>query len=456
MLVRLMVDEARGAPRAPPGDVRPSVPCNTQGRRVSAVNPAPPVPGRFADLRFAGAILVTGVLAGLVGRVCVLVLHLVERIAWDRHSGTLLEAVTRTSPLHRVLVLLLAGVIAGISWTLMFRKDRGLVSVGAAVEGTPMPLTRTLWHALTQILVVGLGASIGREVAPREISASLAAWVGRRLGLSAEDLRILIACGAGAGLAAVYSIPLSGAVYTLEILLVTLRSRTVAPAFAVSAIAVLVSSGWERPAPFYSVPRLEPSASLLCWALVMGPLIGWAGLVFRRTVHSFESKRPRDRRLLVTLPLGFAIVGLVSIGVPSVLGNGQAGAQTQFDASWLGGAGLGLAFLVLAAKTVTTLLTIRVGGWGGTLTPAVALGAGLGAVTGLAWSWAWPGTSIAAFVFIGAAVFLGASMKAPFTGLVLVLEFTQQGAQILVPTALAIGAAVAATAWAERSKRDDA
>ncbi|MBB6333876.1 chloride channel protein [Schaalia hyovaginalis] len=418
------------------------------------MNPDPPASDKRHGLRFAGAILATGVLAGLVGRLCVLALHLVEAIAWNRRSGAFLDAVTQASPLHRLLVLLLAGVIAGVSWTLMFRRDRGLVSVGAAVEGTPMPLARTLWHALTQILVVGLGASIGREVAPREISASLASWVGRRIGLSAEDLRILVACGAGAGLAAVYSIPLSGAVYTLEILLVALRSRTVAPAFAVSAIAVLVSTGWERPAPFYTVPHLEPSASLVCWALIMGPFIGWLGVLFRRTVHSFESARPRDRRLLATLPLGFGLVGLVAIGVPSVLGNGQASAQTQFDAEWLGGAGLGLALLVLAAKAFTTLLTIRVGGWGGTLTPAVALGAGLGAVTGLAWSWAWPGTSIAAFVFIGAAVFLGASMKAPFTGLVLVLEFTQQGAQILVPTALAIGAAVAATAWAERSAPD--
>lgn len=416
------------------------------------MNPDPPASDKRHGLRFAGAILATGVLAGLVGRLCVLALHLVEAIAWNRRSGALLDAVTQASPLHRLLVLLLAGVIAGVSWTLMFRRDRGLVSVGAAVEGTPMPLARTLWHALTQILVVGLGASIGREVAPREISASLASWVGRRIGLSAEDLRILVACGAGAGLAAVYSIPLSGAVYTLEILLVALRSRTVAPAFAVSAIAVLVSTGWERPAPFYTVPHLEPSASLVCWALIMGPFIGWLGVLFRRTVHSFESARPRDRRLLATLPLGFGLVGLVAIGVPSVLGNGQASAQTQFDAEWLGGAGLAL--LVLAAKAFTTLLTIRVGGWGGTLTPAVALGAGLGAVTGLAWSWAWPGTSIAAFVFIGTAVFLGASMKAPFTGLVLVLEFTQQGAQILVPTALAIGAAVAATAWAERSAPD--
>lgn len=137
--------------------------------------------------------------------------------------------------------------------------------------------------------------------------------------------------------------------------------------------------------------------------------------------------------------------------IPSVLGNGQASAQTQFEAEWLGEFGLASAVLVLLAKTATTLLTIRAGEWGGTLAPGLALGAGLGAVTGLLWSQIWPGTSIAAFVFIGAAVFLGASMKAPLTGLLLVVEFTHEGSEILVPMILAIGGAVAATAWAEQA-----
>lgn len=417
------------------------------------MNPAPLPRNAHPGLRFSVAILMTGILAGLVGRACTLLLHGVERLAWNLHSGTLLEAVEQSSPGRRVIVLLIAGVIASASWTLMFRMKHRPVSVAAAVNGTAMPIPRTLWHAATQIIIVGLGASIGREVAPREICASLASWVGRKLGLSAVDLRILVACGAGAGLAAVYSIPLSGAVYTLEILLVSTRARMLAPACATSAIAVLIASGWQRPEAFYAVPDLHSSPALMCWAIVVGPLLGWLGLVFRRTVFSCELARPQDWRLLITLPLGFTLVGLIALAVPSVLGNGQASAQAQFDAAWLGGLGVGIAFIVLAAKTLTTLVTIRVGGWGGTLTPSLALGAGIGAVTGLAWSAMWPGSSIGAFAFIGAAVFLGASLNAPFTGLVLVAEFTHQGAQILVPTVLAIGMGVATRAIAEQMTR---
>lgn len=197
--------------------------------------------------------------------------------------------------------------------------------------------------------------------------------------------------------------------------------------------------------------ELHASALLSCWALLFGPILGWLGVTFRRSVHIFEDTKPRNLSLWWALPLAFSGVGIVSMFIPSVLGNGQASAQTQFEAAWLGGFGLASATLVLLAKTMTTLVTIRAGGWGGTLTPGLALGAGLGAVTGLLWSQIWPGTSIAAFVFIGAAVFLGASMKAPLTGLVLLMEFTHQGSEILVPTILAIGGAVAASAWAERT-----
>ena len=86
----------------------------------------------------------------------------------------------------------------------------------------------------------------------------------------------------------------------------------------------------------------------------------------------------------------------------------------------------------------------------------IALGAGIGAVIGLPWAAAWPGSEVAAFAFIGAAAFLGASMNAPFTGLILVIEFTAQGPTILVPAALAVGGATAATAWLTRRTRPGA
>ena len=400
--------------------------------------------------QFAVATLLTGVIAGLVGLACIHLLHWIQALAWDMHSGTLLEAVSAASPARRVLNLVLGGILGAASWFFLFRRSRAITSVSAAVGGTPMPPLRATWHALTQVLIVGLGASVGREVAPREMAAAFSAAAADRLGLTPEDRRIIVACGAGAGLAAVYSIPISGAIYTLEILLVSRSRRTVAAAFCTSAIAVLISTGFTRPTPFYSVPTLTPSLSLTVFAALVGPLLGAAGWAFKQAVARVGAARPRDWRLLASLPTASFVVGVIAVWVPSVLGNGQASAQTQFDAVWATGAGLGLAALVLAAKTVTTFLTIRAGGWGGVLTPAVALGAGIGAVIGLPWAAAWPGSQVAAFAFIGAAAFLGASMNAPFTGLILVIEFTAQGPTILVPATLAVGGATAATAWLSR------
>ena len=400
--------------------------------------------------RFAVATLLTGVIAGLVGLACIHLLHWIQALAWDMHSGTLLEAVSGASPARRVLNLVLGGILGAASWFFLFRRSRAITSVSAAVGGTPMPPLRATWHALTQVLIVGLGASVGREVAPREMAAAFSAAAADRLGLTPEDRRIIVACGAGAGLAAVYSIPISGAIYTLEILLVSRSRRAVAAAFCTSAIAVLISTGFTRPTPFYSVPTLTPSLSLTVFAALIGPLLGATGWAFKQAVARVGAARPRDWRLLASLPTASFLVGIIAVWVPSVLGNGQASAQTQFDAVWATGAGLGLAALVLAAKTVTTFLTIRAGGWGGVLTPAVALGAGIGAVIGLPWAAAWPGSQVAAFAFIGAAAFLGASMNAPFTGLILVIEFTAQGPTILVPATLAVGGATAATAWLSR------
>ncbi len=400
--------------------------------------------------RFAVATLLTGLVAGLVGLACKHILHWIQALAWDMEAGTLLEAASAASPTRRILILTIGGLIGALSWFLLFRRDKAITSVSAAVDGTPMPPLRASWHALTQIVIVSLGASVGREVAPREMAAAFSAAVADRLGLTPEDRRVIVACGAGAGLAAVYSIPLSGAIYTLEILLVSLSARAVAPALITSGIAVLVSTGFTRPAFFYTVPTLTPSLSLTVFGALMGPVLGAAGWVFKEAVARTGAIRPRDWRILITLPLAFVVVGLVSTRIPSVLGNGQASAQTQFDATWAAGAGLAFALLVLLAKTATTFLTIGAGGWGGVLTPAVALGAGLGAVIGLPWATAWPGSEIAAFAFIGAAAFLGASMKAPFTGLILVIEFTGQGATILVPAVLAVGGATAAASWLSR------
>ena len=386
--------------------------------------------------RFAAAVVLAGITAGATGWACAHLLHTVEHFVWSISEGHLVTALETVPWWRRLLTLVAAGVIGAVSWVLLHRTGPGPVSTEQAVAGRRMPVLRTIWHSATQIVIIAMGASLGREVAPREAGAALSGWISDRFGLDEEDRRILVACGAGAGLAAVYGIPLSGIFFALEALLVTFSKRSLASALAVSGIAVFVSTGWARPEGYYRMPELVSS------------VIGLGGARFGEAVARAERKRPTTTRLLWVMPLGFAVVGAVSIWVPWVLGNGHPVTQTVTNqVAEVGPQALGLITVLLLAKAVTTLITVRVGAWGGTLNPGIALGAALGGLTGLVWSLIWPGSNFVACVFIGAAAFLGASIKAPLTGFALVLELTHSGATVLVPTALAIAGATATASW---------
>ena len=356
-----------------------------------------------------------------------------------------------------------AGLIGGISWYLYARAGGKPVSLPKAVNGQKMPILLTFWHSINQIVIVGMGASIGREVAPREISASLGGKIADFLYLPPEQRRIIVGCAAGAGLAAVYSLPLSGAVFALEILLIEVTASAVWPALIISGGAVLVAHGWVRSDPFYTLPeagQLLPTASLTLWAVIIGPLLGIIGVLFKSAVSACSAARPTGWRLLAWMIPIFTLIGVITVWVPSIAGNGQSTAQLAFDGAVLGqggraAAGIGVALLASLAidgftKLVGTLATIRSGAWGGTLTPGLALGASSGAILGILWSYIYPGdtTAIVCFAFIGAVVVLGTSMNAPLTALCLVIEFTHRGATLLVPTVIALGLGVgAARIW---------
>ncbi|GAA2183060.1 chloride channel protein [Brooklawnia cerclae] len=395
--------------------------------------------GEHRALRFAIGVVAAGASAGLVSLALSHLLRLVERVAWGSAATvSLLAGVETASPGMRVLVLLGAGVIGAAAWFALYRWARPIVPLARAVAGERMSVLTTTIHAGVQVVLVGLGASIGREAAPRELSGALASWIGRQLRLPATDVRLLLGCGAGAGLAAIYSVPVSGVLFALEILLVEITIRSAVCATAVTGIAVLIAQGPRGGAPFYDVSPLDGSASLVVWSLPAGLVIGLVAGVFAVLAARFESSRPRDWRLFVAMPLVFAGVGAVSVAWPEVLGNGQSVAQAAFD-----GRAVAPILVLAGLKAVTTLATIRAGTWGGTLNPSIAIGAGIGAGLGLAWSSLWPGSGAAAFAFVGAAAFLATTQRAPATSVMLVVELTHQGGTVLVPTLIAVAGAVA-------------
>lgn len=406
------------------------------------------------------AVFMTAITAGLVGAGCSHLLHLIEGLVFGEASGTLLHAISSVPWWHRICALGAAGLVGGISWYLYARAGGKPISLPKAVNGQKMPILLTFWHSINQIIIVGMGASIGREVAPREISASLGGKIADFLYLPPEQRRIIVGCAAGAGLAAVYSLPLSGAVFALEILLIEVTASTVWPALIISGGAVLVAHGWVRSDPFYTLPeaaQLLPTASLTLWAVIIGPLLGIIGVLFKTAVSACSAARPTGWRLLAWMIPIFTLIGVITVWVTSIAGNGQSTAQLAFDGAVLGqggreAAGIGVALLASLAidgftKLIGTLATIRSGAWGGTLTPGLALGASSGAILGILWSYIYPGdtTAIVCFAFIGAVVVLGTSMSAPLTALCLVIEFTHRGATLLVPTAIALGLGVGAS-----------
>ena len=398
-----------------------------------------PAPRPSWLLRLTIVTVLVGVGSGISGLVVSLVLHGVEHLAYGYNSGTFLDGVLAAPPGRRVLALGIAGVIGAIGWWALRKRGRPVVPVEASVKGERMPTLPTLANAALQIVVVGLGASIGREVAPRELGALAAGWLSERAGLTARERRILVACGAGAGLAAVYNVPLGGALFAIEILLAELSLATALPALATSGTATLVARIGVPGTPLYTLPHLSLTAPLLIWAILAGPVIGLAALGFVAATRFSLTHRIRGNWILLVMPLVFLAVGVNSIFLPAILGNGRALGQVAFD----GVAPLLLMATLLLAKSLATAGTIFSGAAGGTLTPSLAVGASLGAVLGGLWSLALPGSPIAAFAFIAAAAFLATSMRAPFTALVLVLEFTGQGLTLLVPAMLAVAGSVA-------------
>jgi CIC family chloride channel protein len=224
----------------------------------------------------------------------------------------------------------------------------------------------------------------------------------------------------------------------VEILLAEVSFATALPALATAAIATIVARIAVPSTPLYTLSHFDLTPSLFVWALVAGPVLGLAAVGFVRLARRAETIRPRSWWILVVMPVVFTAVGLIAIPFPEVLGNGRALGQTAFSAL----APVGMLALLAVVKVVTTTATIASGAAGGTLTPSLAIGACLGAALGGLWELAWPGGPVAAFAFVAAAAFLASTMRAPFTAIVLVIEFTNQGPALLVPTMLCVAGAV--------------
>lgn len=408
----------------------------------------PNVPSRLADLppRFWVLAVATGIGAGVGAMVMMGVLRAVQHLAFGYHSGEYSAAAARASDLRIVVVLAVGGLVTGVGLYLLRRFGGGTGGEPTEVvwnrEGE-LSLVRTLLTGALSELSVAMGCSIGREAAPQRTGAAAGAFLGRRFSLPPEQRRLLIACGAGAGLGAVYNVPFAGGLFAVEIYLGTLSLPIVLPALLTSTVATAVSWITLPAHTVYLVPRLpNPTLSLMVFAALAGPVLGLASAGYIRLITWASDHRPKGRLLLVEPLVVFSALGVVAIAYPLLLGNGVDLAQFAFT----GSAGLLTLLALSVLKPVATGACLRSGATGGLFTPTMSFGAVFGALLGQLWLLVWPGHESASFAVIGAAALLTAAIEAPLTGITMTLELTHT----LAITAPILLAAVGANLVARR------
>ena len=394
--------------------------------------------------RFWFAVAITGVAAGLLGVAMMAILFFVEHTAFGYQHGSFQAAVEHASGQRRVIVLLIAGAFGGLAWYLLRHYTAGRNSDidDALWAGSGhLSFRRSLGTSVISEIVVGMGASLGREAAPKLLGGASGSALAGWFGLSPAQRRLLVACGAGAGLAAVYNVPLGGALFTAEILIGSITLPTALPALICSTIATVTA--WiylPDHATYADIPDYHATARVIVWALLAGPLIGVLASAYLRLIGWISHHHIPGRTAVAAPLVAFTALGLIGLAYPQLFGNGKDMAHQAF----LGTGTLGLLLALAALKPLVTALCLSSGASGGLLTPVMSTGAVLGGGLGILWSQAWPGSPIGAYAVIGAAATVGAAMQAPITAIVLVLEFTHSGFDLLIPmlTATAIATVI--------------
>lgn len=376
-------------------------------------------------LRIVLAACLLGLVSGFAGIILHDLLEFVEGLVFG-HSEHESSFLTDGVPPYRIGInLLIVGLTSALVWYSLQRKGK-LLSIKGQMNEEDSRLSLHFWrqllHSSWQIVAVGGGAPIGKEGAPREIGALLAGRLAKGFGLTLADRVFLIACGAGAGLAAVYQVPLTSVFFIFETLGIAFSLKRFFLA-GISTYVAAYTAGWvisdhalyKLPVPTWSLQVLWVMPILV---LVLTPLaFGFARLTKQVTAH-----RIKDKRILMTLPLAFLFLAGLAQKLPHLLGNGRMVAQEVINGiSWK------TAFLLFVLKALVVLLTLWAGAYGGTLTPSFALGMAGAAFFTLAFGLESPST----ILLIGAVCFLTVTLKAPFSATGLVIGFTGQGLDAL-------------------------
>jgi CIC family chloride channel protein len=297
--------------------------------------------------------------------------------------------------------------------------------------------TRMLASAIT----LGSGGSAGKEGPIIQIGASIGSAIGQFFRVSGERMRVLVGCGAAAGLASIFNAPIAGVLFALEVVLGEFNLHSFSPIVISSVVATGVSRAWLM----HGAALKLPSYNLFnYWEIGFYAMLGvGAGIVsvgFTKALHGMESffEHHAPVRTHWQPILGGLAVGMIGFFFPQILGFSYTPIlqAIQGNLLWQTMAAL------LVLKLIGTAFTLGSGGSGGILCPSLFLGAMTGGLLGHLFHWLAPGIvhSAGGYALVGMGAVLGAAIQAPMTAIIMAFELTNDYAIILpMMTACVLG-----------------
>ncbi|AKJ67942.1 voltage-gated chloride channel [Pandoraea thiooxydans] len=386
-------------------------------------------------LLWAGVVGLVGALATISFRESI---HAVQWLLTGK-TGSLVGIAESLPWYVRLIMPPLGGLVAGVFLVLSKRFASGAASdymEAVAIGDGHISVRQSLLRSVSSLGTITTGGSIGREGSMVQLAAMAASFIGRITHFDPPRLRLLVACGAAAGLTSAYNAPIAGAFFVTEIVLGSIAMESFGPLLVASVVANITMREFPGYQPTYEMP---PFPAIFGWEVIffvgLGILCGFASPQYLRLLAFVKRKlKETNFPLPARLALGGLFVGLISVWEPQVWGNGYSVVNSMLHSPWAWTAVLS----VLLFKVLATSFTMGSGAIGGVFTPTLFVGASIGYLVGFGVHALFPvGTSQPyAYAIVGMGAFLAAATSAPLMAILMIFEMTLSY-QVVLPLMLA-------------------
>ena len=377
-----------------------------------------------------------GLVAGAVAFLLYSLIALITNLVFFHQVGFKLVSIREHHLGWWIIVVpVIGGLIVGIMAKYGSRKIRGH-GIPEAMEAVLVNKSKiepkvAILKPISAAIAIGTGGPFGAEGPIIQTGGAFGSIVGQVLHTTPAERKVLLACGAAAGMSATFSTPIAAVILAIELLLFEFKSRSFIPLVIASTLATSMHYALMGRGAMFAVGVIDfglPHA--LPWYLLLGVLCGLAAVAFSRALYwvedMFEHLPVEDTWWPAIGALGLGIIGFF---VPRVLGVGY---DTITDIL-TGSLGLKLLLIVMLAKAVALLVSLGSGTSGGLLAPMFMSSAAMGGAFALVVDKVSPnaGLAPAAFALVAMGAVFGAAARSTFAFIIFAFEITRDYNSVL-------------------------